>query len=71
MGDVCTRDDKNKDSKANALGVENIGMFIQSYFFTSRNLHTKTIEEIKLAKKNKKILPFFKYTYKNGIHIIN
>ncbi|KAL0110178.1 hypothetical protein PUN28_013673 [Cardiocondyla obscurior] len=25
MGDVCTRDDKNKESKANALGVENIG----------------------------------------------
>ncbi|XP_047488931.1 glutamate receptor ionotropic, kainate 2-like, partial [Penaeus chinensis] len=24
-GDVCNRDDKNKDSKANALGVENIG----------------------------------------------
>jgi len=27
-GDVCNRDDKNKESKANALGVENIGMFI-------------------------------------------
>ncbi|XP_024885046.1 glutamate receptor ionotropic, kainate 1 isoform X5 [Temnothorax curvispinosus] len=25
MGDVCNRDDKNKESKANALGVENIG----------------------------------------------
>lgn len=24
-GDVCTRDDKSKESKANALGVENIG----------------------------------------------
>ncbi|XP_011061864.1 PREDICTED: glutamate receptor ionotropic, kainate 2 isoform X3 [Acromyrmex echinatior] len=24
-GDVCNRDDKNKESKANALGVENIG----------------------------------------------
>ena len=24
-GDVCNRDEKNKDSKANALGVENIG----------------------------------------------
>lgn len=24
-GDVCNRDDKSKDSKANALGVENIG----------------------------------------------
>ncbi|XP_039304951.1 glutamate receptor ionotropic, kainate 2 isoform X4 [Solenopsis invicta] len=24
-GDVCSRDDKNKESKANALGVENIG----------------------------------------------
>lgn len=26
-GDVCNRDDKNKESKANALGVENIGRF--------------------------------------------
>lgn len=25
-GDVCTRDDKSKESKANALGVENIGL---------------------------------------------
>nr|CAD7410631.1 unnamed protein product [Timema poppensis] len=25
-GDVCNRDDKNKESKANALGVENIGL---------------------------------------------
>jgi len=24
-GDVCNRDDKNKESKASALGVENIG----------------------------------------------
>ena len=24
-GDICNRDDKSKDSKANALGVENIG----------------------------------------------
>jgi hypothetical protein len=24
-GDVCNRDDKSKESKANALGVENIG----------------------------------------------
>lgn len=24
-GDVCNRDEKNKESKANALGVENIG----------------------------------------------
>ena len=24
-GDVCNRDDKSKDSKANALGVDNIG----------------------------------------------
>lgn len=28
-GDVCNRDDKSKDSKANALGVENIGNMIQ------------------------------------------
>lgn len=27
-GDVCNREDKNKESKANALGVENIGMSI-------------------------------------------
>ena len=26
-GDICSRDDKGKDSKANALGVENIGEF--------------------------------------------
>jgi hypothetical protein len=26
-GDVCNRDDKSKESKANALGVENIGEF--------------------------------------------
>lgn len=26
-GDVCNRDDKSKESKANALGVENIGKF--------------------------------------------
>ena len=25
IGDVCNRDEKNKESKANALGVENIG----------------------------------------------
>lgn len=24
-GDVCNRDEKSKESKANALGVENIG----------------------------------------------
>jgi ionotropic glutamate receptor len=29
-GDVCNRDEKNKESKANALGVENIG---EIYFF--------------------------------------
>ncbi|CAH2002859.1 unnamed protein product [Acanthoscelides obtectus] len=29
-GDVCNRDEKNKESKANALGIENIGMlFLQ------------------------------------------
>lgn len=28
-GDVCNRDDKSKDSKANALGVENIGKYDQ------------------------------------------
>lgn len=27
-GDVCNRDDKNKESKASALGVENIGRFM-------------------------------------------
>lgn len=27
-GDVCNRDDKSKESKANALGVENIGDFL-------------------------------------------
>ena len=26
-GDVCNRDEKNKESKANALGVENIGEY--------------------------------------------
>lgn len=35
MGDVCTRDDKNKESKANALGVENIGTFIIISYFLS------------------------------------
>jgi len=40
-GDVCNRDDKNKESKANALGVENIGMFIQSYFFINQNYGRK------------------------------
>lgn len=30
-GDVCNRDDKNKESKANALGVENIGKFAELY----------------------------------------
>lgn len=33
-GDVCTREDKSKESKANALGVENIGLF---FFFELRN----------------------------------
>lgn len=32
-GDVCNRDDKNKDSKANALGVENIGKERRILFF--------------------------------------
>lgn len=35
-GDVCNRDDKSKDSKANALGVENIGFFhiyYKNYFY--------------------------------------
>lgn len=41
MGDVCNRDDKNKESKANALGVENIGMFIKSYFFLSQKITDK------------------------------
>lgn len=27
-GDVCNRDDKSKESKANALGIENIGKFL-------------------------------------------
>lgn len=57
-GDVCNRDDKNKESKANALGVENIGMFIQSYFLLI--LQTEIIEKIKLAEENKKILLIFK-----------
>lgn len=35
-GDVCSRDDKNKESKANALGVENIGTY-PIIFFISRN----------------------------------
>jgi glutamate receptor, ionotropic, invertebrate len=26
-GDTCTRNDKGKESKANALGVDNIGLF--------------------------------------------
>lgn len=30
-GDVCNRDDKNKESKANALGIENIGNFTIHY----------------------------------------
>lgn len=29
-GDVCNRDDKSKESKANALGVDNIGKGIDS-----------------------------------------
>lgn len=33
MGDVCNRDDKYKESKANALGVENIGEFIKFFFY--------------------------------------
>jgi hypothetical protein len=35
-GDVCNRDDKSKESKANALGIENIGMSRR------RNFHTVT-----------------------------
>lgn len=35
-GDVCNRDDKNKESKANALGVENIG--IRQLFFSSSSM---------------------------------
>lgn len=27
-GDVCNRDDKSKESKANALGIENIGKLL-------------------------------------------
>lgn len=30
-GDVCNRDDKSKESKANALGVENIGKCVLIY----------------------------------------
>lgn len=30
-GDVCNRDDKSKESKANALGVENIGKKINAF----------------------------------------
>ncbi|KAB7500149.1 Glutamate receptor ionotropic, kainate 2 [Armadillidium nasatum] len=37
-GDVCNRDEKNKDSKANALGVENIGIYKQ--FFSILILYT-------------------------------
>lgn len=29
-GDVCNRDDKSKESKANALGVENIGKLVKT-----------------------------------------
>lgn len=32
-GDVCNRDDKNKESKANALGVENIGKSLDFFFY--------------------------------------
>lgn len=31
-GDVCNREDKNKESKASALGVENIGNVLPSFF---------------------------------------
>lgn len=39
-GDVCNRDDKSKDSKANALGVENIGknLLLKNVFF-KHNFH--------------------------------
>lgn len=32
-GDVCNRDDKNKESKASALGVENIGQSSSSLLY--------------------------------------
>lgn len=32
-GDVCNRDEKSKESKANALGVENIGELCEIKFF--------------------------------------
>lgn len=35
-GDVCNRDDKNKESKANALGVENIGKSLDFFFLLSQ-----------------------------------
>lgn len=49
-GDVCNREDKNKESKANALGVENIGMsillrfFLCRYFFQQKALQIRFIE---------------------------
>ena len=33
-GDVCNRDEKSKESKANALGVENIGELAKLNFST-------------------------------------
>lgn len=47
-GDVCNRDDKSKESKANALGVENIGelkkqFYTETMWLPFRNLYIYTI----------------------------
>lgn len=52
-GDVCNRDDKNKESKANALGVENIGELLTNpiwtefeQFLLQTDIHVYTLEKI-------------------------
>jgi len=36
-GDTCTRNDKGKESKANALGVDNIGENIISFIYKKKS----------------------------------
>lgn len=51
-GDVCNRDDKSKESKANALGVENIGML--SFIF----IHFEEISECSNKSRTHSLLAY-------------
>lgn len=42
-GDVCNRDDKSKESKASALGVENIGELKKQFYTGTMLLKTRNV----------------------------